>query len=225
MTSRIAVPLLKPEDVIPHLGKQELHWRQGYSAKAVAESWFHANDLPPPVRGVLEQAGEYRGAVLIDAWLERETELPWGRGRPTQTDLLALVRLADRIAVVGIEAKVKESFGPLVSEWIADGGDNRHARLNGLCALFGLDPAAVGGLRYQLLHRVAGSVLEAKRFCAGDAAMLVQSFCSDHTGHADFAAFASQAGFGEVAPGQISEARVVDGVSLRLGWVADLIVD
>ena len=221
MASKIAVPLLRPEDVIPHLGKGELHWRDGYSAKSVAESWFHAKGIPAAVRALLDQAEEYEGATLIDAWLERETKLPWGKGRPTQTDLLAVLGIEDGLAILGIEAKVKESFGPLVSEWLGDGGDNRRARLEGLCGLFGLDPDAVGHLRYQLFHRVAGSVLEAQRYRARHAAMLVQSFCPDRTGHADFVAFAVAAGFGAVAPGAISVAREVSGVSLRLGWVAE----
>lgn len=72
--TRIAVPLLKPEDVIPHLGKPT-HWKQGRSAKAVADSWFHANDLPPRVRAVLDQSPALRSAELVDAWLERCTDL------------------------------------------------------------------------------------------------------------------------------------------------------
>ena len=49
---------------------------------------------------------------------------------------------------------MRESFGPLVADWLAegaraaDGGANRRARLEGRCGLLGLDPAAVGGLRY-----------------------------------------------------------------------------
>lgn len=218
---RIGVPLLRPEDVIPHLGQGELHWRQGYSAKAVADSWFAANDLPPAVRAVLEQAPEYRGAVLVDAWLERETVLPWGKGRPTQTDLLAIIATDEGIAVLGIEAKVKESFGPLVSEWLAQGGDNRRARLTGLCGLFGVDPAAVGHLRYQLFHRVAGSILEARRYRTNCAVVLVQSFCPDRTGLADFQAFAGAMGFGVVEPNGISALRQCAEVEVRIGWVID----
>ena len=65
---RIHLPVLTPEDVVRHLRGGEAQWREGYSAKAVAESWFAANDLPPSVRAVLDQAPEYRGAELIDAW-------------------------------------------------------------------------------------------------------------------------------------------------------------
>ena len=87
---RIAVPLLKPEDVIPHLGKPT-HWKQGRSAKAVADSWFGANGIPSRVQAVLDQAPDLRGAELVDAWLERCTDLGDMRGSASQTDLLAVL--------------------------------------------------------------------------------------------------------------------------------------
>lgn len=219
---RIAVPLLRPEDVIPHLGKGELHWRQGYSARAVAESWFAANDLPPKVRAVLEQAPELRGAELVDAWLERCTDLPWGRGAASQTDLLAVLGLGGELAVMGVEAKVKESFGPLVREWLAAGGDNRRQRLAGLCGLFGLDPAAVGDLRYQLFHRTAAAVLEARRYRAGKAVLMVHSFCPDATGLGDFTAFADRLGV-VIGRDRLAGPLAAGGVALWLGWAGDSI--
>lgn len=220
---RIHVPLLKPEDVIPHLGKGERHWQQGYSAKAVCESWFGANDVPTSVRAVFDQAEEYRGAELIDAWLERCTHLPWGRGNPSQTDLLAVLDLGDELAVVGVEAKVRESFGPFVRDWLAEGGENREARLEGLCGILKFDPAATHDLRYQLLHRTAAAVLEAGRYHARHAAMIVQSFCAERTGLGDFQAFAAAGGFGRVDADSISQQKQLDGVSLRIGWAADCI--
>lgn len=221
--SRIHVPLLKPEDVIPHLGKGELHWRDGYSAKAVCTSWFSANDIPTAVRNVLDQAEEFRGAQLLDAWLERCTHLPWGKGNPSQTDLLAVLRARDGLAVLGIEAKVKESFGPVVRDWLAEGGANKAERLRGLCDLLGIEPDAAMMLRYQLLHRTAAAFLEAKRYDARHAAMVVQSFCPDRTGLGDFRAFAEVAGFGSVEADGISQAKELASVSVRIGWAADRI--
>lgn len=219
--SRLHVPLLKPEDVIPHLGKGELHWRDGFSAKSACLSWANARDIPAPVRAVLDQAADYRGAELLDAWLERCTPLPWGKGNPSQTDLLALIGIGDEIAVLGIEAKVREPFGPTVTEWLAQGGSNRIDRLDGLRGVFGISAEVAMGLRYQLFHRVAASMLEAKRFRAKKAAVLVQSFCPDRTGLADFQAFADAAGFGRVEPDGISGEKDVAGVTMRVGWVAD----
>jgi hypothetical protein len=221
MSSRIHVPLLRPEDVIPHLGKGELHWRDGYSAKAVCNSWFRANDIPRSVRHVLNRAAEYRDAEFVDGWLERSTHLPWGRGNPTQTDLLAVVAIGDELAVLGIEAKVRESFGPYVKDWLAEGGHNRADRLNGLCELLGLQIEVASPLRYQLLHRTAAAALEAKRYRARHAAMIVQSFCPDCTGLSDFQSFAEAMGYGRVGANTISSPKALGSISLRIGWAAD----
>jgi hypothetical protein len=211
----------RPEDVIPFLGKQELHWREGRSAKLLMDQWFAAGGLPASIRAVLDTAGPFSGATMLEGWPERETELPWGKGRPTQTDLLALLRLeSGELAVLGIEAKVDETLGPLVGDWLREGGDNRVARLNGLCALFGLDPTAVHAMRYQVLHRIAGSVLEAQRFGCRRAAVLVQSWCPRRTGLPEFQTFASAVGL-SLDANATSGPLHVEGVELWIGWVAE----
>lgn len=217
---RISVPLKAPEDVIPHLGKPT-HWRQGRSAKAVADSWFAANGLPFAVRAVLEQAPEYVGAELIDAWLERSTDLGDSRPSHSQTDLLGILGLGDQIAVLGIEAKVTEPFGPLVAEWLGDCGAGKRARLDNLERILGLDDRAASDLRYQLLHRTAAVLIEARRFRTKQAVMMVQSFCPRSTGFADFSTFCAQLGYRISDTGVISEARLISDVSLRIGWVND----
>lgn len=218
--TRIAVPLLKAEDVIPHLGKPT-HWKQGRSAKAVADSWFAANDLPPRVRAVVEQAPELKGAELIDAWLERCTDLGDGRSSASQTDLLAVLGVGDELAVMGVEAKVTESFGPLVSEWIGNGSEGKEDRLQRLCNLLGFDRDDVGDLRYQLFHRTAAAILEARRYRAKMAVMLVHSFCDEATGLADFTAFFERMGIVGTGRDRLSEPAAVGGIKLWIGWARD----
>lgn len=220
-SSRIAIPLLNPEDVIPHLGKPS-HWKQGRSAKSLADSWFHARDIPAPVRAVLAQSDRLAGAELLEAWLERETDLQDGRASPSQTDLLALLGIGDKLAVLGIEAKVDESFGPLVSEWIERGSEGKVQRLAKLCAMFRLDPAAVGHLRYQLFHRTAAAVFEAKRFRAGNAILIVQSFCPKSTGLGDAKAFFDAIGLAGLGADRLIGASRCDGVDLWVGWASDV---
>src|SRR5450631_4172334 len=71
MIRRLHVPLVKPEDVIPHLAKQELHWKAGYSAQELAVAWAGSrNDFPGVVRAVLESAPEYALAEFIDGFFE-----------------------------------------------------------------------------------------------------------------------------------------------------------
>ncbi|WP_300974506.1 hypothetical protein [Sphingomonas sp. LHG3406-1] len=215
---RLNLAMRQPEDVIPHLGKPT-HWKEGRSAKSLADAWFAANDVPADVRAVLDKADEYRGATLIDAFLERCTDLQDGRGTPSQTDLLAILATDSGLSVMGVEAKVIESFGPIVEEWL-DGASGKEQRLQRLCAQLDLDRAAALRLRYQLLHRTVAAMLEARRYRTSQALMLVQSFCPERTGFADFAAFVEALGFGAIEPDRLSPSRELSDLNVRLGWVA-----
>jgi hypothetical protein len=218
--SRIAVPLLKAEDVIPHLGSAS-HWKEGRSAKSLADSWFDADGIPKPVEVLLATSPGLRGAQLIDGWLERKTDLQDGCGAPSQTDLLALLSTGDELVVLAVEGKVDESFDRLVSEWLADDSSNKHKRLRRLCNRLGIGEDRSASLRYQLLHRTVAALLEAERFHATKAVFAVQSFCPSATGFDDFAKFASALGFGTVERGRLCGPRRFGTVDLWIGWVSD----
>ena len=112
MTDRLfyAEPIKRPEDIIPYLAKQERHWKKGYSAYELAYSWVGAKGIPDPVVAVLHQAEEFQGMELIEGFFEKETHLR-SRGRPSQTDLLALIGDGEGFAVLGVEGKVNEPSG------------------------------------------------------------------------------------------------------------------
>ena len=222
MTDRLffAEPIKRPEDIIPHLAKQERHWKKGYSAYELAYSWVGAKGIPNPVVAVLHQAEEFLGMELIEGFFEKETDLR-SRGRPSQTDLLALIGDGEGFAVLGIEGKVDESFGPLVSEWLVDASANKRARLLVLQETMGLADHDVSNLRYQLLHRTAAAVYEAQRYKIRRAVMLVHSFSDGHSWFDDFRAFADAIGTPVSGTNELSAKVGVEGISLRLGWVAD----
>jgi hypothetical protein len=147
------IPIEMPEEIIPRLAKQELHWKKGRSDLELSNAWMQADGLPPSVKTVIEQAPEWRSAALLEGIFERETDLP-GRGKKSQTDLLAILALKDGNAILAVEGKVDEPFGPLVDQWLAGAKDqNRSNRLAGLCATLGMDFKTAAGLPYQLLHR------------------------------------------------------------------------
>ncbi len=223
------IAIQKPEEIIPRLGKPELHWKKGRSAFELSTAWMQATGFPQSVRAAIDQAAEWRGAELLEGFFERETVLP-GRGRPSQTDLLAIVRLKDGNAILGVEGKVDEPFGPRVDEWLADAKDqNRKDRLAGLCSTLNLNSETVGSLFYQLLHRTCASIYEAKRFGYKRAIMLVHSFAERPTPPAmpacfeDFCAFSRHVGMPVASPGSISSAKLCDGIEVRLAWTSDAI--
>ncbi|MGD9741391.1 MAG: hypothetical protein AB7J30_12385 [Hyphomicrobium sp.] len=224
---RFRIPIEKPEEIVPRLGKQKLHWKKGRSAFELSTAWMQADGLPPSVRTVLEQAPEWRGAELLEGIFECETELP-GKGRSSQTDLLAILALNDGNAILGVEGKVDETFGPLVEEWIAEAKDqNRSNRLAGLCATLCVDVNSVGGLFYQLFHRTCASIYEAKRFGYKRAIMLVHSFTETRAPSAvpawfdDFSKFSCAVGMRVIRPGSISAPKTCEGIEVRLAWVSD----
>lgn len=214
---RLHVPLRAPADVIPHLGAPH-HWKEGRSAKSLIDQWWAANDLPAGVRALLDQAPEWQGVELIDAFVERCTNLHDGRASYSQSDLLAVLGLSEGLGVLSIEAKVDEGFDKTVDEWRAAASPGKTVRLAKLCALFDLDPIAVGALRYQLFHRTASAVIEAKRYRARHAAMIVQSWSPLNHGLDDYRAFFAALGLDDLMPGTLSRALMIDGVALRTGW-------
>lgn len=219
---RVHVPLLRPEDAIHHLGSPT-HWQSGRSAKSAVDLWFSTNALPPSIVWALRDDVVLRGARLLDAFIERPVDLGDGL-RPSQTDLMAIVRHESGLGAIAVEAKVDETFGPTVAEWLANPkGDRptREARLDRLCRMLGIDTVDTGTLRYQLIHRTASAIIEAKRYHARDAAMIVQSFCPRHSWFDDFTAFARAMGFSHSELGTLSKQKLCDGVAIRIGWIAE----
>jgi hypothetical protein len=83
--------------------------------------------------------------------------------------------------------------------------------------LLELDRDAVGGIGYQLLHRTASCVLEARRFGARHAVMLVHSFSQELEHFEDYAAFVGLYGQ-TVEANRLIEARRLGDITLYLGW-------
>ena len=145
-----------------------------------------------------------------------------GRGRESQCDVFALARAGGDTIAIAVEAKVNEPFGPTVGEWLVDASDGKKDRLSAICSLLGCAPPSTH-LRYQLFHRTAAAVIEAKRFKTDRAAMVVQSFSPTSKWFDEFAAFADHLGF-EVTLGHGSRRTLPSGIDLTLAWVTSIVV-
>jgi len=122
-----------------------------------------------------------------------------------------------------VEAKAGETFGDLVSVWNTSPG--RASRLGWACSLFGIETSACNDLRWQLFHRTASAVIEAKRFHARHAVMMVHDFSKTPSWVADYSAFANAIGIAGAEVGGMTKPKLVDGVSLRLGWTHEAVAD
>jgi hypothetical protein len=90
-------------------------------------------------------------------------------------------------------------------------------RLTYLCQMLGVDEEAMLPLRYQLLHRTVSAVIEAERFNAPHALMLVHSFSPTCESFVDYEGFATALGVA-AEPNAIAYVGGRAGVELYLGW-------
>jgi hypothetical protein len=219
---RFCLPTTSFEDWQQHVAAVE-HWKPGASAYELARSWEFARDFPPAVRGILDRSDDLalRGLEPLVGLPEHRVALAGG-SRASQTDLFVLARAGDgELVAIAVEGKVEEPFGPLVTDWIADGSEGKRERLEQLCGLLRLDPSATGTIRYQLLHRTGSAILEAQRFGASRAMLLVHSFHPSGKHFSDFRIFSCALGVNDVQRDELRAAPAVTGPQLTLAWVTD----
>jgi hypothetical protein len=86
--------------------------------------------------------------------------------------------------------------------------------------LLGLKERDVGHIRYQLLHRAASALLEAQRFHATAAVLIVQSFNrrADEESWRDFGRFGELLGL-RISEGSLAASSTPTIVPLYIGWV------
>jgi hypothetical protein len=122
---------------------------------------------------------------------------------------------------LSVEAKAKEAFGDEALErWLVAGGtdeskSNRKTRWDYVQSYLPRSDSFLQ-VRYQILHRCAASVIEAKRLGFQHAAFIVQAFNTPEESFQDYAAFCRALKI----PGKRGSlaTTVVDGVSLSVGW-------
>lgn len=210
--TRVLIPSSGPDSWRQFLAQPELHWAVGFSARTMAHAWEAANGVPPEVLTLLEpHLGKIEPLIIVP---EHKTALPGGT-RESQSDVFMLARHEQGTVACTIEGKVDEPFGRTVGEQMARETKGRRERLDYLCQRLGLG-SCPGEIRYQLLHRTASALIEADRFAASDAAMIVHSFSPDRRWFDDFSAFVALLG----GKAEIGRPTIIEGLSTRLilGW-------
>jgi hypothetical protein len=214
MVKKIYIPTSSPEQWAQFLSVPVKHWRQGYSARTLAYSWQEADDFPPEVVAIL--LPQFPSVELLLALPEHQVPLPGG-SRPSQNDIWVLARSEKNLISIAVEGKVSEPFGPTVQEWQETPSSGKSERLAYLLNILGLS-SVPGDIRYQLLHRTVSAIIEAQRFNATHAVMLVHSFSQSSEWFQDFSAFVSLMG-GKASENHMVSVGTNSGVSLHLAWV------
>jgi len=216
--TRILIPSPSADAWASFLAKEH-HWKPGRSAWALAHAWQDSKGFPARVSALLATSPTFASAELLLGIPEHLVPLPGG-SRPSQTDLWVLARTETGLGSIAVEGKVTETFGPTVGEWLVGASDGKRERLEFLRDVLGLVDPVPAELRYQLLHRTASAILEARRFLARHAMLLVHSFSEGDEGHRDFVDFAHVLGV-SVEPGRLLPVPGFAEPTLHLGWVSD----
>jgi len=217
--TKIFIPTKGPDDWKDLLAEPSKHWRSGFSARTLAYCWEEAHGLPSCVKEVFSKSGIpcLRDIELLLAIPEYQVPLPGG-SRPSQSDIFALARTDNGLMAIAVEGKVNETFGPTIDEWLKDASPGKRKRLTYLCETLGIKDEGLGAIRYQLLHRTASALIEAERFSASSALMLVHSFSEEHAWLEDYQAFLAL--FGKAGgANSVTFTGEKLGINLYLSWV------
>jgi len=185
----VYIPATSFEQWRAFLAQPDKHWVEGRSAMEVAKAWHNTEGFPAPVAAVFRAAGKpFDSLKPLFVIPEHKVPLPGG-SRDSQNDVWVLARHEMGLASITVEGKVSESFGETLADWSRNASPGKRERLDFLTRTIGLSVEPPGSVRYQLLHRAASALIEAERFRADRAVMLVHSFSSEDIGLEDFGAF------------------------------------
>ena len=215
--SRVYVPSGGPGSWQALLADPVKHWARGYSARTLAHAWEAQAGFPPEIVAILQQQASLADAEPLFILPEWKVPLPGG-SRPSQNDVWVLAKGSTDIISIAVEGKVNEPFDKTVGEWKLDLSPGKVERLQFLLEVLGLSSPIPDSIRYQLLHRAASAVLEAERFNASHAVMIVHSFSPDDRWLEDFLAFTALFGL-RAQVGRLVSAQARRHLPLHFGWV------
>ena len=215
--SFIFIPSSGPKDWQALLADPEKQWARGYSARTLAHCWETAGGFPPEVTDVMSQNPDFRAAEPLLIFPEWRVRLPGG-SRPSQNDIWVLARSTAGLLSIAVEGKAEEPFGETLADWKMNASPGKTQRLAWLASLLGLGSSIPDSIRYQLLHRAASAAIEARRFHAAHAVMLVHSFSEKCLWFEDFKAFVGLFGL-KASTNKLLSTALGDGLPIHFAWV------
>jgi hypothetical protein len=217
--NKICVPTSGVEDWQALLADPVKHWKTGHSAKALAYCWENASGFPVEVQELFVGSNLkcFKNIEPLITIPEHKVPLPGGNTQ-SQNDAFILARSTTDLVCMSIEGKVSESFGPTLGEWYRVPSKGKIERLGYLKKMLGLSGEIAPSIRYQLLHRTASAVIEAKQYHATKAVMIVHSFSQSSEWLDDYQVFVRLYGK-EARVDELVHVTHVDGIDLFVGWV------
>jgi hypothetical protein len=198
-------------------------WKSGYSAYELAHCWEDAINLPVCVEDVLSksQIPIFEKIDILFGFPEYKVSLPGGN-TSSQNDLYVLAKSqeTDELITIMVEGKVSEPFGETVAVWKGQNPSvGKKQRIAYLLEQLDLNESNILNKRYQLLHRTASSLIEARKVNAKNALMLVHSFSETGKWFDDYREFVELFNLNASKDAVVGPV-ILNGVKLYFGWVS-----
>jgi len=218
--NHIYIPTSGVEDWRRLLADPKKHWRTGFSARSLAYAWESAKGFPPEIQDLFTSSDPpFHDVELLLMIPEHKVLMPPYGGHPSQNDLFVLAKdSSNGLITITVEGKVSESFDKNLSKWNAESSPGKHKRLAFIKDTLGLVGEIPPTIRYQLLHRTASVILEAKRFTARSAVMVVHSFSQSDLWFDDYQAFLKIYGVVDAKIGKLYFLTELFGIKVYSGW-------
>jgi len=217
----ILVPATNPKNWQNLLADPKKHWKKHYSARTLAHCWQDANGFPTEVKILLSTSpvDQLTEIEMLFGIPEHQVFIPPIQGHPSQNDLFILGKAKDgSLVTIMVEGKVSESFDVTLGEWKQRLTRGKQIRLKFLLTTLGLSSQIPDDIRYQLLHRLSSAIVEADKFRAKYAVLLVHSFSQQDEWFDDYSAFLDLYCV-KAKVGTLSQLGVINGIEVFAGWV------
>jgi len=189
---------------------------------SLANHWQDALGFPVDVEQMFKSGGNtaINGAELLLSTPEYETQLP-ANGGPAFADLFVLAKSSHGLMTMVVESRVNEPFDSPFNalRWKQGNEIDDRTSLAGLSDILEITVSDASSTRYQLLSRTASALIEAERYSATTAVMLVHSFSTEENLFEDYESFGAAMGV-SVERGQLVDVGIRSGRRLLLGWLS-----
>jgi len=197
------------------------HWKEGHSAKALANCWWEAKDFPEEIKIVFKKSKIFNNIELCVACPEFPIYLNTKKS-PSHIDIFCLAKDDNtRCIVIVIEGKAGEPFDKSVGKWLRnrskDGGGRR---LRYLSKILGISLRRDPSIMYQLINKSAAAIIGAKQFHAAITLVIIHSFGNEAKGFDDFSKWVKMLNHKvKPEPNEIYFCGKRSEIKLYLSWV------
>jgi len=185
------------------------------SAARLTTKWREADGFPTEVARLLRSHEATASAAMLLAIPEHHVRLAGG-ARAAQTDLWVLARTPRGLLSIVVDAGRGDADDGTAREWHT--AESHEKTTMALRSLLEIDRESELAIGHRLFHRTACALLEARRFFASGAAVIIHSVGATRRTFLEFQGFVALLGGRLSRPGELAAVPPREGIALYFGW-------